>query len=106
MSPQKQLALALILIFIGTTVGFFALGFSILILFGNIPGYWQLPILSACGMLGFFSVKVLFTRYVHATCPKCHGKVFPQGSFRIPVLYLCSNCGFQEEIQSGMGTDV
>jgi len=105
MCPKRHLSIALALVFVGFGVGFFGLGFSLLILLRDVPEYGQFLILMMCGMIGFYIVKVIFSKGISAVCPKCQSKIYPQGTWEVPVIYRCSSCGHQEEFQMGLGGD-
>lgn len=105
MSPKRHASIALALVFVGFGVGFFGLGFSLLILLRDVPKYGQFLILMICGMIGFYIVKFIFSKVISAVCPKCQSKIYPQGTWEVPIIYRCSSCGHQEEFQMGLGGD-
>ena len=41
-------------------------------------------------VVGYLVPRAVFRHFMGATCPHCHGKVFPKGTK--PVIYVCRSC--------------
>jgi hypothetical protein len=104
---NTHLVVALTSSFLGFAVGFFGLGFFVLVILADVPRLAQAAVMFGSGVVSFWVVKVIFTKVVFARCPSCRvGKVFPVGSWVAPIVYLCSNCGYREQKQAGLSNDV
>lgn len=78
---------------LGLIIGFFGLGFAILVRLGNLPPWLQAVVLGTSMVIGWLVVHVLFSRVVGAACPGCGRPVYLRLGRRQELVYRCRTCG-------------
>jgi hypothetical protein len=81
--------------FLVSSVAGFALGFVILALyFPRLPAWLQFSVFCVVA-LGFTLIhRLVFHRFVGATCPACAGRCLRGKDRRWEVVYRCKTCSF------------
>jgi len=80
--------------FLGIALGFFGLGFLIVVYFENLPGWVQFAVMSASLIVVYFVVHLIFTRVLGAVCPQCGKAIFFRVDRRNEIVYRCQSCSF------------
>jgi len=80
--------------FIGLFVGFFGMGFPIVVYFGTLPQWQQFVVMAGCAFFLMMGIRLLFFKIIPADCPICKDKVRLAANRFGELSYKCSSCKF------------